>query len=57
MIDRTHALSVTRQAAALGISRGAVYYEPRATSAFDLALMRRIDVPRFSTRVNGSSPL
>ena len=27
----------------LGLSRGAVYYEPRATSAFDLALMRRID--------------
>lgn len=43
MIDRTHALSVTRQAAALGISRGAVYYTPRAMSAHDLALMRKID--------------
>jgi putative transposase len=43
MIDRTHTLPLTRQAAALGISRGALYYEPRATSAFDLALMRRID--------------
>ena len=43
MIDRTHALSIVRQAEALGISRGAVYYEPRATSALDLALMRRID--------------
>ena len=43
MIDRTHGLPLTRQAAALGISRGAVYYEPRPMSAFDLALMRRID--------------
>jgi putative transposase len=43
MIDRTHALPIARQAAALGISRGAVYYTPRPTSVFDLALMRRID--------------
>jgi putative transposase len=43
MIDRTHALPLTQQAAALGISRGAVYYEPRPVSPFDLALMRRID--------------
>jgi len=43
MIDRTHALPLTRQAAALGISRGAVYYAPRPVSAWDLALMRRID--------------
>ncbi len=43
MIDRTHPLSVTRQAAALGISRGAVYYTPRPMSPGDLALMRRLD--------------
>ena len=43
MIDRNHALPVSRQARALGISRGSVYYLPRATSAADLALMRRID--------------
>jgi len=43
MIDRTHGLSLTRQAAVLGISRGAVYYVPRPPSAWDLALMRRID--------------
>ena len=30
MIDRSHALSVTRQAEALGISRSAVYYVPRS---------------------------
>ena len=43
MIDRTHALPLTQPAAALGISRGARYYEPRATSALDLTLMRRLD--------------
>ena len=43
MIDRTHDLSVTKQAVALDVSRGAVYYEPRPVSPFDLALMRRID--------------
>ena len=43
MIDRTHALPLTRQAAALGISRGAIYYAPRPASDLDLALMRRID--------------
>ena len=43
MIDRDHALPITRQAQLLGISRGAVYYMPRSTSAADLALMRRID--------------
>lgn len=43
MIDREHDLPVSRQAKELGISRGSVYYLPRATSAADLALMRRID--------------
>ena len=43
MIDRDHGLSVSRQAKALGISRGSVYYLPRPTSDADLALMRRID--------------
>jgi len=43
MIDRTHALPITRQAHVLGISRGAVYYAPRPVSDADLALMRRID--------------
>jgi putative transposase len=43
MIDRDHGLSVSRQAKALGISRGSVYYLPRPTSDGDLALMRRID--------------
>jgi putative transposase len=43
MIDRDHGLSVSRQCAALGISRGSVYYEPAAVSQSDLALMRRLD--------------
>lgn len=43
MIDRGHDLPVVRQARLLGISRGSVYYLPRAISADDLALMRRID--------------
>src|SRR3954454_5326650 len=43
MIDRSHDLSIARQARVLGISRGSVYYLPRPVSAIDLALMRRID--------------
>ncbi len=43
MIDRKHKLSITRQARALGISRGSVYYRPRPVSEADLTLMRRID--------------
>jgi putative transposase len=43
MTDRGHNLSLTRQAALLGISRGSLYYAPRPTSADDLKLMRRID--------------
>ena len=43
MIDRKHRLSLSRQANALGISRGSLYYHPRPVPARDLALMRRID--------------
>ena len=43
MIDRAHALPISRQAAVLSISRGCVYYKPRPASAEDLLLMRRID--------------
>lgn len=43
MIDRDHALPVTRQAALLQISRGSVYYIEAPTSAADLELMRDID--------------
>jgi len=43
MIDRTHPLSIKRQAALVNISRGSVYYTGAPTSAADLKLMRRID--------------
>jgi putative transposase len=43
MIDRTHEVSITRQAQLLGISRSSVYYHPVPISDRDLALMRRLD--------------
>ena len=43
MIDRTHKLSISRQAKALGISRGSVYYLPQGINEAELALMRQID--------------
>ncbi len=43
MIDGAHGLSITKQAKALGISRGSVYYRPCPISVEDLAVMRRID--------------
>jgi putative transposase len=43
MIDPDHNLSVKRQAELLDISRGTVYYVPRAASQEELRLMRRID--------------
>ena len=43
MIDRGHALSVTKQAEAAGLARSTVYYLPRPVPAADLELMRQID--------------
>src|SRR3978361_1217449 len=43
MIDRGHDLPIAKQAKALGISRGSVYYLPRPVPAADLAVMRRMD--------------
>jgi putative transposase len=43
MISRDHKLSVKRQAALLGISRGSVYYLPGEVAETDLALMLQID--------------
>ena len=43
MINPEHKLSLTKQANALGISRGSVYYLPRPVSERDQALMKRID--------------
>ena len=46
MIDRTHDLSIAKQAKVLGISRGSVYYLPRPVPAADLAL-----IPGFAARL------
>ena len=43
MIDRKHSLPIKRQAQALAISRGSVYYRPRPVSGQDLTLMRKMD--------------
>ena len=43
MIMREHELSITKQAKALRISRGSVYYLPRPVSATDLETMRLLD--------------
>ena len=46
MIDRHHALSISRQARLASINRGSVYcvyYLPKPINGADLVLMRRID--------------
>ena len=43
MIDKTHKLSITKQARILSISRGSVYYRAEPVCEADLGLMRRID--------------
>jgi putative transposase len=43
MINPEHKLPLTKQAQALGISRGSIYYLPRPVSDRDQALMKRID--------------
>jgi putative transposase len=57
MIDRGHALPVTRQAQVLQISRGSVYYQPRPVSATDLAIMRQIDALHLDYPFAGSRML
>ena len=57
MIDRGHALPVTRQAQVLQISRGTVYYRPRPVSAADLAIMRQIDALHLDYPFAGSRML
>jgi len=57
MIDRTHRLSVTRQARLLGLSRAAVYYRAHAVSEETLTLMRRIDELHLESPFAGSRML
>ena len=39
MIDRGHALSVTKQAEAAGVARSTVYYLPRPVPAADIKVL------------------
>jgi putative transposase len=57
MIDRDHRLPVKRQAELLGISRGAVYYQPLPIAQAELALMRRIDELHLEHPIAGSRML
>ncbi len=43
MIDREHDLPIIRQAEALNVSRGSVYYLPRPLPDADLVIMQRLD--------------
>ena len=57
MIDRGHALSVTKQAKAAGLARSTVYYLPRPASPADLELMRQIDEPHLEFPFAGARML
>ncbi len=57
MIDRHHGLPITKQAKALGISRGSVYDLPRPVSRTDLSVMRRMDELHLEFPVAGSRML
>jgi putative transposase len=57
MIDPSHGLPIARQAKALNISRGSVYYKPRPVSAADLAIMRRLDALHLDHPFAGSRML
>jgi hypothetical protein len=54
MIDRTHDLPISRQAKALNISRGAVYYKPRPVSPKDLELAIHRSTACAGIRATGS---
>ena len=57
MIDRSHDLSLVRQAELLKLSRSSLYYEPQAVPAADLAIMRRIDALHMDYPFAGSRML
>jgi putative transposase len=57
MIDRSHALPITKQAKVLNVSRSSVYYQPRPTSADDLELMRRMKELHLNLPLAGSRTL
>ena len=57
MINRSHELSLVRQAELLNLSRSSLYYEPQAVPAADLAIMRRIDALHMDYPFAGSRML
>jgi putative transposase len=57
MINRAHDLPITKQAKALKISRGSVYYVPRSVSATDLEIMRHLDRLHLEFPFDGSRML
>lgn len=57
MINRDHALPIKRQAELVKISRGNVYYMPRAASKADQDLMKRIDTLNLTYPFAGSRML
>ena len=57
MIDREHNLPIRLQAELVGLSRGNVYYLPRAVSDADQRLMKRIDVLNLERPFAGSRML
>ena len=57
MMDRNHALPITRQAELLGISRGSVYYVAQSTCEAELRLIKRIDELNLARPFAGSRML
>ena len=57
MIDRSHELPLTRQAALLRLSRSSLYYEPQPVPEAELTIMRRIDALHLDYPFAGSRML
>ena len=57
MIDKKASLSVVKQCQLLGVSRSSLYYQPRAASEEDLAVMRVLDEVHLARPFLGSRRL
>lgn len=57
MIDRSHGLSITRQAQLVGISRGCVYYRRRPPCSAQILLMHTLDALHLEQPFAGSRML
>ena len=55
MIDRSHDLSLTRQAQLMRISRGSVYYRRKPADSSQVQLMHRLDALHMAHRLCGLS--